>query len=54
MTLLLYPQVIDELKKNLSSIGVEYTQKTLLIQNDIVEGLSESTFVSLKSVKTFH
>ena len=47
MCLSLGIQAIDELKASLFESGVEYTENTLVVvEDDIVEGLSRNTFVS--------
>ena len=41
-------QAIDELKQDLFKAGVDYTEETLVVvENDVIEGLSSDTFVSL-------
>ena len=41
-------QAIDELKQDLFKAGVDYTEETLVVvENDVIEGLSRDTFVSL-------
>ena len=44
---LMYMQAIDELKEDLFRAGVEYTEETLVVVGEEVEGLSKDTFVSV-------
>ena len=44
-------QAIDELKKSLFDIGVQFTEETLVVVEDnTVDSLSKDTFVSLCTV----